>query len=78
MEKRNWMILYLALAAFIMEWVSGIFDWDYIAVISRFLNSLFFIIVIFSLIREFSIIGILIGKFASPVPSDQENYHKYN
>jgi len=52
MEKRNWMILYLALAAFIMEWVSGIFDWDYIAVISRFLNSLFFIIVIFSLIRE--------------------------
>jgi hypothetical protein len=52
MEKRNWIILYLALAAFIMEWVSGILDWDYIAEISRFLNSLFFIIVIFSLIRE--------------------------
>jgi voltage-gated potassium channel len=52
MEKRNWRILYLTLAAFLMQWVSQIFEWNIIADISRFLNILFFIIVIFSLVRE--------------------------
>jgi voltage-gated potassium channel len=52
MEKRNWIILYLALAAFIMEWVSGLLDWMFIAEISRLLNSIFFIIMIVSLISE--------------------------
>ena len=52
MENRKMIILYLALAAFIMEWISGILNWEYLVLISRLLNSLFFIIIIFSLIRE--------------------------
>jgi voltage-gated potassium channel len=52
MEKRNWRILYLTLAAFLMQWVSDIFEWEIVADISRVLNVLFFLIVIFSLIRE--------------------------
>ena len=52
MEKRNWRILYLTLAAFIMQWVSHILQWEIVADVSKFLNILFFLIVIFSLIRE--------------------------
>ena len=52
MKKRPITIFYLASAAFIMEWISGILDWIIIAEISKLLNALFFIIVIFSLIRE--------------------------
>jgi voltage-gated potassium channel len=52
--KRKWIILYLVVAAFVMEWVSNVLDWVIIAEISRSLNILFFIIVIFSLIREMS------------------------
>jgi voltage-gated potassium channel len=55
MEKRNWRILYLTLAAFVMQWISQIFDWEVIADFSKFLNVLFFLIVIFSLIREMAI-----------------------
>ena len=52
MEKRPLKILYLAMAAFAMEWVSGIFEWEVFVDVSRFLNVLFFMIVIVSLIRE--------------------------
>jgi voltage-gated potassium channel len=52
MEKRNWRILYLTLAAFVMQWVSHILQWEFVADLSKFLNVLFFLIVIFSLIRE--------------------------
>ena len=52
--NRKWIIVYLVVAAFIMEWVSNVLDWMIIAEISRSLNILFFIIVIFSLIREMS------------------------
>jgi voltage-gated potassium channel len=52
MEKRNWIIIYLVLTAFTMQWISGVLDLTVIAGISRILNSLFFIIVIFSLIHE--------------------------
>jgi voltage-gated potassium channel len=52
MEKRNWRILYLTFAAFVMQWVSHILQWELIADVSKFLNVLFFLIVIFSLIRE--------------------------
>jgi voltage-gated potassium channel len=52
MEKRNLRILYLSLAAFVKEWVSGILDLGFMIEISRFLNVLFFLIVIGSLIRE--------------------------
>jgi voltage-gated potassium channel len=51
-EKRNWRILYLALAAFVMQWLSQIFQWESIEDISRILNILFFLFVIFSLIHE--------------------------
>jgi len=52
MEKRNIRILYLAFAAFAMEWVSQIFDLELIADISRFLNIVFFFVVIANLFRE--------------------------
>jgi voltage-gated potassium channel len=52
MEKRNWVILYLSIAAFIMQWVSGVLKWEFISDISKILNVVFFIIVVGSLIRE--------------------------
>jgi voltage-gated potassium channel len=52
MEKRNWMILYLSISAFVMEWISIVLEWEIITDISRFLNILFFLFVIASLIRE--------------------------
>jgi len=52
MEKRNRYILYLSLAAFLMEWISVVLEWDFIADLSRALNVLFFLIVIFSLIQQ--------------------------
>ena len=59
MEKRNWRIVYLMLAAFVMHWVSHILQWEFVADVSKFLNVLFFIIVIFSLIREMAIAKIV-------------------
>jgi hypothetical protein len=52
LEKQNQRILYLALAAFIMEWVSQIFDFLLINDISRFFNVLFFVFVFALLIKE--------------------------
>jgi voltage-gated potassium channel len=52
LEKQNRIILYLALAAFVMEWVSQIFDLIFINDISRFLNVLFFVFVFVSLIKK--------------------------
>jgi len=52
MEKRNLFILYLASAALVMEWISGVLDWELVTIISKSMNILFFLIVIFSLIRE--------------------------
>jgi voltage-gated potassium channel len=62
MEKRNWRILYLTLAAFIMQWVSQIFKWELIGDISKLLNSLFFLIVIFSLIGEMATAKVVTAK----------------
>ncbi len=52
MEKRKIHILYLSLAAFALEWISGILDWKMIAEISRALNVLFFLFVMVSLVRQ--------------------------
>ena len=52
LEKRNLYILYLSLAAFAMEWISGVLDLEVISYISKFLNALFFFFVIILLIRE--------------------------
>jgi len=51
-RKRSLLILYLAFAAFLMEWISVVFDFDFVTDISRILNVVFFIIVIISLFRE--------------------------
>jgi voltage-gated potassium channel len=52
MEKRNLRILYLSVAALVMQWVSGGLEWESVEYISKFLSILFFLIVIGSLIRE--------------------------
>jgi voltage-gated potassium channel len=52
MENRRWIIVYLVIAAFIMQWVSGMLDLKIVEIVSRILNFLFFLIVIFSLIGE--------------------------
>jgi voltage-gated potassium channel len=62
MEKRNWVILYLSIAAFIMQWVSGILKWEIISDISRILIVVFFIIVVGSLIREMATAKVVTAK----------------
>jgi voltage-gated potassium channel len=62
MQKRNWRILHLTLAAFAMQWVSQIFQWEFVADVSKFLNVLFFLIVIFSLIREMATAKVVTSK----------------
>jgi voltage-gated potassium channel len=52
MEKISNRILFFAMTAFLMEWVSQLFDLEIIASISRGLNIIFFAIVIASLFRE--------------------------
>jgi hypothetical protein len=113
MEKRKTKILCLAIAAFVMQWISQFINWEVVADISRLLDVVFFLIVIFSLIREMAtakvvtlatlgygdmvplkpysrslatlitisgqlyvatIIGILIGKFASK----DKTHHKHD
>ncbi len=51
-EKTKWYFLYLALASFIMEWVSGTLDLGFLLIVSQSLSILFFLFVIGSLIRE--------------------------
>ena len=52
MEKRKMRILYLAIAAFIMQWVSQFLEWEVVTDVSRLLNILLFLIIVFSLIKE--------------------------
>ncbi len=52
MDKRRWYILLFSLAAFTMEWVSGMFSWEMIVNISKSLNIMFFLFVMASLIRQ--------------------------
>jgi voltage-gated potassium channel len=51
-DKSKLFFLFLALGAFILEWISMIFDLSYINYISKFLNFLFFLVVVFILIRQ--------------------------
>lgn len=62
MEKRKLFILYLALASFIMQWISGAFNLELITMISQALNILFFLIVIFSLFREMATAKIVTAR----------------
>ena len=62
MEKRNWKIIYITLAAFLMQWVSQIFEWEFVGDVSKFLNVLFFLIVIFFLIREMATAKVVTAK----------------
>jgi voltage-gated potassium channel len=52
MDKRRWYILYLSLAALAMEWISGVFDWEFLEDLSKLLNLLFFLFVMGTLIRQ--------------------------
>lgn len=51
-DKSKLFFLFLALGAFILEWVSVIFDLSFINYASRSLNMLFFLIVVFLLIKQ--------------------------
>ena len=62
MKKRNLFILYLAFASFVMEWISGILDWELVTNISKSMNILFFLIVIFSLIHEMATAKIITAR----------------
>jgi hypothetical protein len=52
MEKKRLSILYLSVTAFLMEWVSAALDLSLLVDFSRTLNIVFFLVVVFSLIRE--------------------------
>jgi voltage-gated potassium channel len=52
MDKRPHYMLYLSLAAFSMEWISGLLSWEGMQDISRGLNVLFFLFVMVSLFRQ--------------------------
>jgi voltage-gated potassium channel len=62
LEKRKIYILFLSSIALIMGWCSAIFDWPYIADISRGLNVIFFSIVVFSLISQVATARIVTSK----------------
>jgi voltage-gated potassium channel len=62
MGKRNWRMLYLALVAFVMQWVSAALDWEFIEIISKFLNIVFFLFVVISLIREMATAKIVTAR----------------
>ncbi len=52
MDKRPLYMLFLSLAAFAMEWISGLLSWEGMQDISRGLNVLFFLFVMVSLMRQ--------------------------
>jgi hypothetical protein len=54
--------VYLALTAFMMEWISGILSWEIIAIVSKTLNSIFFLIVIFSLFHKMATAKVVTAK----------------
>jgi hypothetical protein len=58
----NSYFLYLALTAFTMEWISGIFFWEILTIISKSLNSIFFLIVIFSLFHKMATAKVVTAK----------------
>lgn len=60
--KKNSSFLYLGLTAFMMEWISGILSWEIIEIISKSLNALFFLIVIFSLFRKMATAKVVTAK----------------
>ena len=62
MNRKNLKILYLSLSALVMEWVSGIQNWEFISNISRFLNVVFFLFVIISLLREMATAKVVTPK----------------
>jgi voltage-gated potassium channel len=61
-DKRKRYILYLAFGAFMLEWISGIFDLWFFVYTSRFLNILFFITVVFALIKQIATAKIVTSK----------------
>ncbi|MCK9422733.1 MAG: ion channel [Bacteroidales bacterium] len=52
MERRKWSILGLATAAFVLQWISEILELNFLTEASRVINVLFFMVVVFILIRQ--------------------------
>ena len=52
LEKYRGYILYISLAAFVLEWISGILNLQVVSYASRAINILFFFLVVATLIRQ--------------------------
>ncbi len=52
MEKKNNYLLVISFTALILEWISGLFEWEILADFSHLVNVIFFLIVVFYLIRQ--------------------------
>lgn len=52
LERRNKMLLVLSIFAFLMSWISGIFDFMAVNSISKSLNIVFFLWMVINLIRQ--------------------------
>lgn len=61
-DKSKVLFLFLALGAFVLESVSIIFDLSYINYTSRFLNFLFFLVVVYILIRQIATARVVTSK----------------
>ena len=52
LEKRSKYLLVLFISTFLIEWISGLLNLEILLGIAKFVNILFFLVIIFSLIRQ--------------------------
>ena len=52
LEKRKYPLIALLLSTFIMEWISGILDLELLLVVAKFVNIIFFFVIVVSLIHQ--------------------------
>lgn len=52
LEKRSKYLFILFISTFLIEWISGILNFEILLGIAKFVNILFFLVIVFSLIRQ--------------------------
>lgn len=52
LEKRKYPLIALLLSTFITEWISGILDFELLLVVAKFVNIVFFFVIVVSLIHQ--------------------------
>ena len=52
LEKRKHYLIVLLFSTFLLEWISGILDFEVLLSLAKFVNILFFLVIVISLIRQ--------------------------